>query len=255
MDPSAGESPQQLVDHLFRHEAGKMIAVLTRIFGFHNLELVEDTVQETFLKALQIWKYRQIPDNPSAWLMQVARNRTIDLVRRQQKLSGISEELATRLQSDTEHTIGQFFLDTEIADSQLRMIFTCCHPALNPEDQVALTLKTVSGFGVQEIAKALVSNEATIQKRLYRAREYIKKHSVRFEIPVGTALRDRLDMVYTVLYLLFNEGYNSVKAEELIRYDICAEAMRLCKLLSEHKVGSEPSIRTAVPDVLPGFPV
>ena len=236
-----GESSQQLVDHLFRHEAGKMIAVLTRIFGIHNLELVEDTVQETFLKALQVWKYRQVPDNPSAWLMQVARNHTIDLIRRQQKMSGLSEELATRLRSDTEHTIEEFFLDTEIADSQLRMIFTCCHPALNPEDQVALTLKTVSGFGVTEIAKALVSTETTIQKRIYRAKEYIKKHSIGFEIPVGVALQDRLSTVYTVLYLLFNEGYNSVKADELIRHDLCAEAMRLCKLLSEHGVGSHPS--------------
>jgi len=173
--------------------------------------------------------------------MQVARNQTIDLIRRQQKLSDISEELAFRLRSDTENTIQQFFLDTEIADSQLRMIFTCCHPALNPEDQVALTLKTVSGFGVQEIAKALVSNETTIQKRLYRAKEYIKKHSIRFEIPVGLSLQDRLDSVYTVLYLLFNEGYNSVKADELIRYDLCSEAMRLCKLLEEHRVGSLPS--------------
>ena len=236
-----GESSQQLVDHLFRHEAGKMIAVLTRIFGIHNLELVEDTVQETFLKALQVWKYRQVPDNPSAWLMQVARNHTIDLIRRQQKMSGISEELAIRLRSDTEHTIEEFFLDTEIADSQLRMIFTCCHPALNPEDQVALTLKTVSGFGVTEIAKALVSTETTIQKRIYRAKEYIKKHSIQFEIPIGVALHDRLSTVYTVLYLLFNEGYNSVKADELIRHDLCAEAMRLCKLLSEHGVGSHPS--------------
>ena len=238
---STGQSSQQLVDHLFRHEAGKMIAVLTRIFGIHNLELVEDTVQETFLKALQAWKYRPVPDNPSAWLMQVARNRTVDLIRRQQKMADISEELAILFRTDTEQVIDQFFLDTEIADSQLRMIFTCCHPALNPEDQVALTLKTVSGFGVQEIARALVSNEATIQKRLYRAKEYIKKHSIRFEIPVGVALQDRLDMVYTVLYLLFNEGYNSVKADELIRHDICAETMRLCKLLSEHKVGALPS--------------
>ncbi len=218
-----------------------MIAVLTRIFGIHNLELVEDTVQETFLKALQAWKYRPVPDNPSAWLMQVARNRTVDLIRRQQKMADISEELAILFRTDTEQVIDQFFLDTEIADSQLRMIFTCCHPALNPEDQVALTLKTVSGFGVQEIARALVSNETTIQKRLYRAKEYINKHSIRFEIPVGVALQDRLDMVYTVLYLLFNEGYNSVKADELIRHDICAEAMRLCKLLSEHKVGALPS--------------
>lgn len=218
-----------------------MIAVLTRIFGIHNLELVEDTVQETFLKALQTWKFQRIPDNPSGWLMQVARNRTIDLIRRQQKLTDISEELRLRLQTGTEEAIQQFFLDTEIADSQLRMIFTCCHPALNTEDQIALTLKTVSGLSAAEIAKALVSNDATIQKRLYRAKEYIKEHAIRFEIPVGQELHHRLESVYTVLYLLFNEGYNSSKADELIRYDLCAEAMRLCKLLTEHPVGNTPS--------------
>jgi len=180
-----------------------------------------------------------MPENPSAWLMQVARNRTVDLIRRQQRFANISSELSMRLQSDTETAIGQFFLDTEIADSQLRMIFTCCHPDLHPEDQVALTLKTVSGFGVQEIAKALVSNEGAIQKRLYRAREYIRLHDIRFEIPAGLALNDRLDSVYTVLYLLFNEGYNSSKADELIRHDLCAEAMRLCKLLTEHKMTAQ----------------
>ena len=218
-----------------------MIAVLTRIFGIHNLELVEDTVQETFLKALQVWKFNALPDNPGAWLMQVARNKTIDLIRRQQKLADISSELQVLLLSDTENTIQQFFLDTEIADSQLRMIFTCCHPALSPEDQVALTLKTVSGFGVQEIARALVSNDAAIQKRIYRAKEYIRTSQVQFEIPSGVALAQRLEIVYTVLYLLFNEGYSSMKADELIRYDLCAEAMRLCKLLTEHKVVAQPS--------------
>ena len=235
------QSAQQLVDHLFRHEAGKMIAVLTRIFGIHNLELVEDTVQETFLKALQVWRFNAVPDNPSAWLMQVARNRAIDLIRRQQKLTDISGELQKRLQSETENTIQQFFLDTEIADSQLRMIFTCCHPALSPEDQVALTLKTVSGFGVPEIARALVSNDAAIQKRIYRAKEYIRTQHIQFEIPTGLALTERLETVYTVLYLLFNEGYSSMKADELIRHDLCAEAMRLCKLLTEHKVGAQPA--------------
>jgi RNA polymerase sigma factor (sigma-70 family) len=237
----SGQSAQQLVDHLFRHEAGKMIAVLTRIFGIHNLELVEDTVQETFLKALQVWRFNTMPDNPSAWLMQVARNKTVDLIRRQQKLADISGELQLRLQCDTENAIQHFFLDTEIADSQLRMIFTCCHPALSPEDQVALTLKTVSGFGVQEIARALVSNEAAIQKRIYRAKEYIRTNQIQFEIPAGLALAERLETVYTVLYLLFNEGYSSLKSDELIRHDLCAEAMRLCKLLTEHKLGAEPS--------------
>lgn len=218
-----------------------MIAVLTRIFGIHNLSLVEDTVQETFLKALQVWKYRAVPENPSGWLMQVARNRTIDLIRRQQRLTDISTELSMRLQSETENVVQQLFLDTEIADSQLRMIFTCCHPALSMEDQVALTLKTVSGFSVPEIARALVSNDAAIQKRLYRAKEYIRTNNIPFEIPAGLALSQRLEAVYTVLYLLFNEGYNSMKADELIRHDLCAEAMRLCKLLTEHKVGAQPA--------------
>ena len=234
------DDPQQLVDHLFRHEAGKMIAVLTRVFGIHNLDLAEDTVQETFLKALQTWRYGQVPDNPAAWLMRVARNHAIDLIRRQQKLATLQAPFGGLPAGPGVDTIDQFFLDTEIADSQLRMIFTCCHPDLHPEDQVALTLKTVSGFGAQEIAKALLSTEATIQKRLYRAKEYIKTRSIRFEIPVGAVLRDRLDTVYTVLYLLFNEGYHSVKADELIRYDLCAEAMRLCTLLSEHPMGSHP---------------
>ena len=240
MSLTEGQSPQQLVDHLFRHEAGKMIAVLTRVFGIHNLELVEDTVQETFLKALQVWRYGALPDNPSAWLMRVARNRTIDLIRRQQKLADISGELSLRLQQQAESSIEYFFLDTEIADSQLRMIFTCCHPALCVEDQVALTLKTVSGFGVQEIARALVSNEAAMQKRIYRAREYIRTNNIQFEIPTGLALTERLESVYTVIYLLFNEGYSSMKADELIRHDLCAEAMRLCKLLAEHKLASQP---------------
>lgn len=232
---------QHLVDHLFRHEAGKMIAVLTRIFGIHNLQLVEDTVQETFLRALRTWTYRQIPENPSAWLMQVARNHAIDLIRRKQKLADISEELVIRLKSDTDDAIGEFFLDTEIADSQLRMIFACCHPALDAEDQIALTLKTVSGFGISEIAKALVSGESAIRKRIYRAKEYIRTHDIKFEIPAGNALQERLDTVYTVLYLIFNEGYNSSSAEELIRYNLCTEAMRLCKLLTEIPLVDTPS--------------
>ncbi len=238
---TASGSSQQLVDHLFRHEAGKMIAVLTRVFGIQNLELVEDTVQETFLKALQAWKFGRFPDNPSAWLMRVARNQAIDLIRRQQRQTVLSEEMSAILELDAEHLIDQFFLDTEIADSQLRMIFACCHPDLDSQDQVALTLKTVSAFGAQEIAKALVSTEGTIQKRLYRAMEYIKAHSIRFEIPAGDALLERLEIVHTVLYLLFNEGYHSVKADELIRHDLCGEAIRLCKLLVEHPLCSRPS--------------
>jgi RNA polymerase sigma factor (sigma-70 family) len=226
------DSSQQIVDHLFRHESGKMIAVLTRIFGIHNLEMAEDVVQEAFLKATQVWKF-ELPDNPSAWLMKVAKNKALDLIRRQQNFRQYSQELATRLQQEAENTIDHFFHDSEISDSRLRMIFTCCHPLLKEEDQVALTLKTVSGFGIPEISKALLSNDETIQKRLYRAKQFILEKNIKFEIPSGRDLNKRLEMVHAVLYLLFNEGYNSTKADELIQYDLCAEAMRLCKLLVE----------------------
>jgi RNA polymerase sigma factor (sigma-70 family) len=233
--------PHQMVDHLFRHQAGKMIAVLTRLFGMHQLEMVEDVVQEAFLKAAQTWKYNQLPDNPAGWLMQVARNKALDIIRRQQNWRTWSKELATQLQSETDSTVEHFFLDSEIADSQLRMIFACCHPALKEEDQLALTLKAISGFSAAEIARALVTNEGVIQKRLYRARQFLKEQEIDLEIPTGNDLAARLNIVYTVLYLLFNEGYNSIKTDELIRKDLCAEAMRLCLLLSEHKSGKRPA--------------
>jgi RNA polymerase sigma factor (sigma-70 family) len=230
-----------IVDHLFRHEAGKMIAVLTRIFGTGNLQLAEDVVQEAFLKAMQTWVYTQLPDNPAAWLMQVAKNKALDIIRRQQRFYQYSAEIAGRLDSETEQTIEQFFHDDEIADSQLRMIFACCHPSLKEEDQIALTLKTVSGFGVLEIARALVTQESAIQKRLYRAKEFLRTNNIQLEIPAGNGLAQRLATVHTVLYLLFNEGYGSVKADEFIRKDLCAEAMRLCLLLSKHRAGNRPA--------------
>ena len=237
----SASSAQQLVDHLFRHEAGRMIAVLTRIFGMHNLELAEDVMQEAFLKAVQTWKFENIPENPAAWLMQVARNKAIDIIRRQQNFQQYSKEVALQLQYETENTLQQFFSEHEIADSQLQMIFTCCHPLLKEEDQVALTLKTISGFSTAEIARALLTNEAAIQKRLYRAKQFIKENNLQLEIPAGSELQPRLAMVYMVLYLLFNEGYNSLKADELIRKDLCMEAMRLCLLLTEHLTTQGPS--------------
>jgi RNA polymerase sigma-70 factor (ECF subfamily) len=241
MKEEAHGTVKQLTDHLFRHQSGKMIAVLTRIFGMHNLEMIEDVVQESFLRAMQTWTFNQLPDNPAGWLMQVARNRAIDIIRRQQHFQQYSQEMASELQRETEQTVQQFFGEAEIADSQLQMIFACCHPALKEEDQVALTLKTVSGFGVTEIAHALLTNEAVIQKRLYRAKQFLKDNQIQLDIPVGHELTSRLDIVYTVLYLLFNEGYNSGNADELIRRDLCAEAMRLCFLLTQHKTGKQPT--------------
>jgi RNA polymerase sigma factor (sigma-70 family) len=234
-------SHEILVDHLFRHEAGKMIAVLTRLFGMHNLSMAEDVVQDAFLKATQTWKFKTVPDNPSAWLMQVAKNKALDILRRKNVADHYSVELSNQLQEATDNYVDQVFLDTEIEDSQLQLIFACCHPSLKEEDKVALTLKTVSGFGVKEIAKALLTQEETIQKRIYRAKQFIQQNNITLEIPTGKALQQRLDTVHTVLYLIFNEGYNASKSDELIRKDICAEAMRLCLLLCEHKTVTHPA--------------
>jgi len=227
-----------LVNHLFRYESGRMVAVLTRIFGLHNLQLAEDVVQEAFLKAMHSWKF-EVPDNPSGWLMQVARNKAIDLIRKQQYAHQYSRELLAS--GEPEASITQFFHEDEIADSQLRMIFACAHPLLKEEDRIALTLKTASGFSAAEIAKSLVTSESVIQKRLYRAKEFIRQHNIQFHIPSGKELEERMNTVHSILYLIFNEGYNSMKADELIRKDLCAEAMRLCKLLTEHKRGSRPA--------------
>ncbi len=243
METGPEQSPALLIEHLFRHESGRMVSALTRLFGAHNLALAEDVVQEAFAKAFQEWRINPVPPNPSAWLTLTARNKAIDAIRRNRHQVEFSEDIAYLLNSEytAVSTVNEMFLDGEIADSQLRMIFTCCHPALPAEMQVPLTLRTISGFGIQEIASALLTNKETVTKRLYRARQFIKENDVRFEIPAGAELASRLDMVYTVIYLLFNEGYNSGKADELIRRDLCAEAMRLCLLLSEHRIGGRPN--------------
>jgi len=231
-----------LINHLFRYETGKMIAVLTRLFGIHNLELAEDVVQDAFASAVEVWKFKGLPDNPSAWLMQTAKHKAIDIIRRDRYKKKFAKDLIYQLQSEytTPQTIQQVFLEHEIQDSQLRMIFTCCHPQLTDEDQIALTLKTISGFSIQEIANALLSSVAAINKRLFRARQYIRENNIQFEIPSQKGLQARLENVLRVLYLLFNEGYNSSRREKLIREDLCEEAMRLCKLLTEHPHTKQP---------------
>lgn len=236
-----GSSHEMLVDHLFRHEAGKMIAVLTRLFGMHNLSIAEDVVQDAFLKASQTWKFNKLPDNPSAWLMRVAKNKALDILRHKNLADHYSKELSSQLQQVTNDYVDQVFLDTEIADNQLQMIFACCHPLLKEDDKVALTLKTVSGFGITEIARALLTQDEAIQKRLYRAKNFLKQHNIHLEIPTGKELQQRLDTVHTVLYLIFNEGYNATRSDELINKDICAEAMRLCLILCEHKTVTHPA--------------
>jgi RNA polymerase sigma factor (sigma-70 family) len=236
---------KNLVDHLFRHESGKMVSVLSRLLGLQNLETAQDIVQDTLLQAMNSWTYNEVPDNPAAWLHRVARNKAIDYLRREKKFRELSPEYAYLVQSESTlyPTINTMFLENEIPDSQLRMIFACCHPAIPEESQVAFTLKTLCGLSVSEIAKAFLTNEETIGKRIYRAKEKIKTEQVELVVPQGNELPARLDAVLKSLYLLFSEGYNSSHPEILIREDLCQEAMRLCFLLSEHPLTAFPRVK------------
>ncbi|WP_040280103.1 RNA polymerase sigma factor [Psychroserpens damuponensis] len=226
------------IDHLFRHHSGKMVSVLIRIFGFTNLEIIEDAVQDTFLKVSISWRTKQ-PENPEAWLTQAAKNRVVDIFRKLKSETNYSPNLTHGIQTIA---ISELFLDTEIEDAQLRMIFTACHPKLDPRDRISFALKTVSGFSIKEIASALLTKEDTIKKRLSRARKSILKNDLRFRIPQGKMLQNRLESVMEVLYLIFNEGFHSNSQQQLIRKDLCGEAMRLCQLLLKRE-----SLRT--PDV------
>ena len=235
---SPGEKVKELVDHLFRHEAGRMVAILTRIFGLHNFELAEDVLQDTLHQALKDWSLGGIPDNPPGWLMVVAKRKAINIIKRERFVRSFATDIDALLKSEwtASYTMDQVFLEDEIKDSQLRMIFTCCHPALPAEAQVALTLKTLCGFSIEEIASALLTSEANISKRLYRAKEKIRSEQVDFSVPFGSHLRHRLDAVLLVIYLLFNEGYSATSDNPAIRKDLCLEAMRLAMLLTEKPV-------------------
>ncbi len=203
------------------------------MFGPQNLQLAEDTVQDTLLKAFNTWKINGLPQNPSAWLFTVARNKVIDVLRQQKKQNEISKNLTPLLQSEYSlvPTVQELVNTNTINDDQLRMMFVCCHPALSTEAQVSLILKTLCGFSVTEIAKAFVTGYDTIEKRLTRARQSFRENNVQFELPSAPDLDNRLDNVLLAIYLLFNEGYNSTQHEDLIRKDLMQEAMQLCELI------------------------
>jgi len=220
-------SNHKIVDHLFRHQFGKMVAILSNIFGLSNLELIEDAVQDTFLNASVKWRDK-LPENPEAWLMQAAKNRVIDIFRqinaekkRQLKISHGAITLE----------INDFFLDHEVADSQLRMIFVACHPAFSKKEQIAFALKAIAGFSMKEIAAALLQKEETIKKRLVRARQKIKDLNITLAYPTQNEIQARMSGVLQIIYLIFNEGFHSTKPDMLVSKDLCGEAIRLCKLL------------------------
>jgi RNA polymerase sigma-70 factor (ECF subfamily) len=228
------------VEHFFRHEAGRLVSVLTRIFGWRHFDLVEDMVQATLLDALEAWRIRGVPDNPSAWVHQVAKNKILDALRRDRIGERVLGEwvnlqaLTLPARQVQEKRLDDLFFDTEIEDSQLRMMFACCHPHLARENQLALTLKALCGFSNAEIARALLVGEETIKKRLQRATRDLIDHHIALDSPPASELVRRLDSVHQVLYLLFNEGYSSSEGETAICSDLCEEAARLCHLLCSH---------------------
>ena len=228
-----------LVEHFFRHEAGRLVAVLTRIFGWRNFELVEDMVQATLADALQAWRV-QVPDNPAGWVHRVAKNKILDALRRDAIGARVlAEWAATHPQRD--QRLDELFVDAQIEDSQLRMMFASCHPSLARENQVAFTLKTLCGFGNSEIARALLVGEETVKKRLQRARQHLIDQQIALDPPVSEELAARLDAVHQVLYLLFNEGHSASAGDTAIRADLCEEAARLCHLLCTHPRCANPA--------------
>jgi RNA polymerase sigma-70 factor (ECF subfamily) len=209
------------------------VSVLTKLFGPQNLQLAEDVVQDTLLHAFNNWKINGLPQNPSAWLFTVARNKAIDVLRRQKRATAFSKTITpiSHLEYSQVPSVQEIMNANKIEDDQLRMMFVCCHPSLSAEAQVSLILKTLCGFSVAEIAKAFVSGYDTIEKRLYRARQSFRDSNVQFELPPAAELATRLDNVLMSIYLLFNEGYNSTQHDDLIRKDLMEEALRLCELI------------------------
>jgi RNA polymerase sigma factor (sigma-70 family) len=231
-----------LADHLFRHEAGKLVAVLTGIFGIERLQLAEDVVQEAMVRALQTWPYYGVPKNPAAWLTQAAKNLALDTIRREKTFQDKQPQIIALIEQRAGDADGAESpkLENEIKDDRLRMMFVCCHPLIPAEAQIALALKTLCGFSPPEIAKAFLTTEAAVAKRLTRAKQRIREARIAFEIPAGDELARRLDGVLQSLYLLFNEGYKASSGESLIREDLCQEAIRLTSLLAEHPAGNQP---------------
>ncbi|MBV9505442.1 MAG: sigma-70 family RNA polymerase sigma factor [Acidobacteriia bacterium] len=230
-EPSAGV----LLDHLFRHQAGRMVAHFTRLLGPARMDLAEEVVQEAMLRALQTWPYTGVPENAPAWLFRVAHNAAIDALRRshlaQEKTESLVAELSSSLtpQEDPD-------LEEQLRDDELRMIVMCCHPEIPRDAAVALSLKTVGGFGVREIARAFLADDAAIAQRLVRAKRQIRDRRLTLEMPRGAELEHRLDSVMEVIYFMFNEGYAAHEGEELIRADLCLEALRLGQLIAASSI-------------------
>ena len=213
------DQPSRVVEQLFRHSAGQLTATLARALGPARLELAEEAVQEAMVRALQRWPFAGVPDNPRGWLYQVARNTALDLVRHDAVVQAKLPLLYESPQVEAE------------GDDELALMLLCCHPDLPQVSQVALTLKTVGGLGVNEIATALLTQPATVAQRLVRAKRWLREHAEQIEVPGADQVEARVDSVLSVLYLLFSAGYDAVEGDNAVRSELCAESIRLCRLL------------------------
>lgn len=233
----------EISDHLFRHEAGRMLSALTRVFGVHNLALAEDVVQDAFCRALEVWSFRGVPVNPSAWLMAVAKNRALDILRRQRTANTFAPELGRLLESEWTRApiVDEILAADAIQDNMLRMMFSCCHPRLSEAAQVALILNILCGFSVDEIASAFTSSHAAIEKRIVRSKKVLAESKRLFDTALPADFADRLPAVQRALYLLFNEGYHGASPERSVRTELCHEAIRLAAVLLQHPLGKTSS--------------
>lgn len=230
----------ELIPHLFRTEYRKIVSVLCKHFGFDQIASAEDIASDTFLTAAQTWGIKSVPQNPVAWLYNVAKNKARNHLQRH---AIFNNKVAPAIQN-TAPGFEEYEIDLSpqnINDSQLQMIFAICHPAITPEAQIGLSLRILCGFGIEEIADAFLTNKETINKRLFRAKEKLREEKIKIGLPDPAELDQRLTPVLTTIYLLFNEGYYSVSQHHTIRKELCLEAMRLCSMLVENKYTNQPA--------------
>ncbi len=235
---------QELIPHLFRSEFRKIAAVLCKTFGIEHIEVAEDIAGETFLSALESWTYKGIPENPTAWLYTVAKNKAKNYLQRNKVFA---EKIAIQLKNSPSEINGEEEINIDLStqnikDSQLQMLFAICHPSISSESQIALALRILCGFGIPEIANAFLTNKETINKRLLRAKEKLRTENINISFPHEREIDQRLETVLTTLYLLFNEGYYSETQDTVLREDLCAEAMRLTELLMDNEPTDLPVV-------------
>jgi len=232
MPPHVPEQLSRTIETLYRSESGRVLATLVRLLG--DLDLAEESMHEAFAAALESWPQTGIPDNPRPWLISTARFKAIDGMRRRARADGKQRDLALYTKAHIhEASLGGQEDDGEIEDDRLRLIFTCCHPALPPEGQVALTLREICGLTTEEIARAFLVTPATLAQRIVRAKTKIRETPIPYEVPTPQELPQRLGAALQVIYLVFNEGYSAAAGAEVTRAELTGEAIRLGRLLAE----------------------